>query len=516
MTLSSNCHKISKLSLGLTVEQQALGRQAAIDHGHDPAKLLNAVFTPIWQYQILYFKEYLPEYSGDTYIGPNNTGLFQIDVHTGIPMGEPLVAVPPGVLDTRITLPGLAYDDIRTATGPNAMNEFMAQYNALSQRADQGFAVMKEEADRIGTVVRDIAVCQGGFVQATEYSSGYLLPPGGGTHFSFTACSLVAQELRYKVYGSSQPNYVTTGGCSDGHGGTFGYSDAHSGNPPVTTFVDYAPTQKTIMDLTKCFFGIKQWTFTDDDGVEQLVAAGACPALPTFDSENVPPGFTFEPGDDDIVCDFTPFVRPVPPPLIPFPREPDIGSLGGPVIPGSDPITFDPVFVLINGTKGPIYPQYEGALAYDLLLKKWGKVKLQYLYLLDLSPINTNQGKIVTTQRFGPLAAAYLPTGYIHRFDAYPEDSYLKYGKIGMNRIGFTTLEEVRMTFRLPGTGAVTVSSSLDGKNPELGLTRTQLYEDATWVTMGVGASGRWHTIKISGVFDITHIEYTGYASGRR
>ncbi len=512
MSLSATCHKLSKLSLGLTVEQQALGKAAAIGHGFTEEQVANAVFTPIWQYQILYMKEYVAEYSGDTYIGPNNTGIFTIDIHTGLGFGDPPVYEPAPVLDCRVSIPGLAYDIVRTATGPNAMNEFMAQYNALASLADQGLALWKEEFDRIGTQQHAIPNCGGGAVSVTDYGEGFILPVSGGTHFSFTACSLVAQQLHYKIYGSRQPHMLIGSVCPNNPNG---YVSAESGQPPAVYFLDYPPAQKQIMDLTKCFFGIHQWTFTDDEGNSQTVAAGSCPVLPTFDSENIPPGFTIEPGDDEIVCDYTPFIPPTPPVTIPFPRDPSSG-LEGPSLGGGDPILFDPVAILINGTKGPIYPQYEGALAYDLLLKKWGKTKLQYLALLDLSPINTDQGKIIATQRFGPLASAYMPTGYIHRLDAFPEDSYLKYGKIGMNRIGFTTLEEVRVTFRLAGSGTITVASSLDGKNPEVGMTKVQTYTDATWCTMGVGASGRWHTVKISGVFDITHLEYTGYAAGRR
>jgi hypothetical protein len=183
----------------------------------------------------------------------------------------------------------------------------------------------------------------------------------------------------------------------------------------------------------------------------------------------------------------------------------------------TDPLdTPDVTITLQDGDPGPIYPTYAGALIYDTLLQKWGKMKLDYTQLLDLSPINTNQGKIVTTKRFGIDAAASLPNGLIHRFDQKPTDSYIKYGKIGFSRLGMTDVEEVRVQFRTPSTGTIEVESSLDGRNPEAGFSHFSEYSGATHAIAFPNLSGRWHNITLRGNYDLTHLEFRGKTAGRR
>ena len=511
MSLSPHCHRTAKLSLGLTAEQQALGLEAAIMAGFDEGDVAS-LFTPTWQYQLRSFYVWERQWIGST-IGGNltSTGAENPDV-TNTVIASGIFDPSPGVEDMLVYHPPMILGDLKTVTGPHAMNTFMIDYNATMHNGDQGLAIMIEDARRQGDTISNVTNCGGfGYFVGKAYPLEWFLPPSSGTQFSFNACSVVAQELRYKVYGTEHWSFVT-GSCGIGIPGEALLSQ---GVAPEEHFVPYQDAQRVLISLTKVFFGISEWQFTDTDGNTQTVPAGACPVLPTYASEDeLPDVFTYLPDEEPEVCDFDPFTPIVRIPLVPYPSESAGGGIGGPVDSGTG--DFDGDFVLNDGTKGPIYPQYKGALAYDLSLKKWGKIKLEYLYLMDLSPINTDQGKIVVTQRFGVSAAAYLGTGYIHRFDAFPESSYIKYGKIGMHRLGYTAIEEVRVSFRLPVTGELEVASSLDGRNPEINLTKTLAYEAATWVTMGVGASGRWHTIKISGNYDIVHMEYTGLASGRR
>lgn len=181
-----------------------------------------------------------------------------------------------------------------------------------------------------------------------------------------------------------------------------------------------------------------------------------------------------------------------------------------------DPLDTLPItIVLQDGSQGPIYPDYLGFLVYDLHLKKWGKCKATYTQLVDLSPINTNQGAIVTTQRVGINAGIYA-AGIISRFNDSPEESYITYGKIGMYRKGGTMIEEVNIDFRTPSTGTIMVSTSLDGRNLEYNYEISGSFTSATWYNLGVSANGKWHCIQISGKYDITHLDYVGLTSGRR
>jgi hypothetical protein len=515
MSLSPHCHQTAKLSLGLTTQQQALARADAITAGFTEDQIGNALFTPTWNYQIQSFYEWERQWLGSslggnlTPTGAVNPDLVFTTIASGV-VDNPVAGE--GVPDMNVYYPPLILGTEQFISGPNAMNVFMADYNAAMSRSSQGLAIIQDDAMRQAHLELSVPACGGGSNTLTEYPNLWYLPPNDGTHFSFNACSIVAQELRYKVWGTNRWSDLTVSCVPDLVPGQFGVQ--HVAVAPDNHFIPYQPAQRVLVNLTKIVFGVSNWEFTDSEGTTQTVPAGACPILPTLAQEDELPGFTYLPDEEPVTCDFVPFTPITVIPLVPYPYDITGGGIGDPL----DPITggFEDDFVLNDGTKGPIYPEYKGALAYDLALKKWGKMKLEYLYLMDLSPINTDQGKIVLTQRFGVTAATYLPTGFIHRFDAFPEDSYIKYGKIGMHRLGYTVIEEIRVNFRLPVTGTIEIASSIDGRNPESGLVKTQAYEDATWCNMGVGASGRWHTIKISGNYDIVHLEYVGLQAGRR
>lgn len=234
---------------------------------------------------------------------------------------------------------------------------------------------------------------------------------------------------------------------------------------------------------------VAEWDYTDNTGAFRTISALAC-GIPTSSSWLEPLDWTYEP-DTPPVITTSPWVT-------------------SPLDTPPSTVTFQ------DGDPGPIYPSYVGALVYDTELKKWGKMKLAYKALIDLSPINTFQGKIVTAQRFGIEGGAIKADGFIYRFDGKPTDSYIKYGKLGYYRAGMSTLEQVAVHFRTPSTGTLEIEASLDGRNIETGFSNTTNFVDATSITGYPSLAGRWHNITLRGNYDITYLEYLGYASGRR
>lgn len=173
-------------------------------------------------------------------------------------------------------------------------------------------------------------------------------------------------------------------------------------------------------------------------------------------------------------------------------------------------------FLLQKGSQAPVYPTFEGALVYDLQLKKWGKMKLRYKQLLDYSPVNSSLNGVIPFNVFGIMAGAMGADGKISLFDAYPSESYISYGKVGYARNGNTSPEEVTAHFRVPSTGAVKVETSLEGKNLAAGFTKSQSFTNATEVTLNGAYPGRWANIEINGIFDLQYLEYRGFTQGRR
>lgn len=521
MPMSVNCKMLGKLSMGYTVEQQADGLAAALAAGYQESDIAS-MFLPIWEYQIGHYEERLREYirfvpagspaevsrmeeTGYNYkVASDNVGMQDWAV-TPTVYGAPANVgyVPDAVMRIgdqnynnnrvdSVVHPRLMLTPVKQVQGPNSIFAFIMDYNAAQDKGNRGAKnVIADIMEYLKYNWRDAPLIMAAGVwrpAGTMWHHYYWhAAPGEGTIIQYTPCSIIAQQIITKVYGSKSSIKP------------FAEDWGPQSIDPVT--------QTDLIRHTRCVMGIEHWDFTHVDGTTKRVGAFVCP-LPEPVTGDIPPAnsLTFYEDTAEMVCDYTPYELPPIPSPKPYPYDwgqlPD-GGEGG-------------VMLLIDAKPAPIYPQYKGFLTYDTAIKKWGKAKMNYTQLLDLSPVNTNQGKIVTTNRFGMEAASYALDNKFYRFDSAPAQSYIKYGKIGMHRLGFTTLEEVRITFRFPVTGEIIVSSSLDGRNPEAGLTKRDAYTDATWYNMGVGAAGKWHTIIIKGNYDITHLEYVGLAQGRR
>jgi hypothetical protein len=190
---------------------------------------------------------------------------------------------------------------------------------------------------------------------------------------------------------------------------------------------------------------------------------------------------------------------------------------GTPVIWPPQTITLPPSsFLLQLGSPAPLYPTFVGALVYDLQLKKWGKMNLRYKELLDYSPINSTKNGVVPSNVFGIDAGMVDSQGRISLFDRYPSDSYISYGKVGYDRLGSTSPEEVTVHFKSLSTGLLKIETSLGGKNLSAGLVITEDFKDASKATIYGGYPGRWCNIEISGIYDINYLEFRGFTQGRR
>lgn len=176
-----------------------------------------------------------------------------------------------------------------------------------------------------------------------------------------------------------------------------------------------------------------------------------------------------------------------------------------------------PTFTLQSGSISPAYPEILGSLVFDLQLKKWGKNLNSYRCLIALSPLNETQNQTIAFTNFGVDSGMLkYSDNTIRLFSAQPENSSLKYGKIGFYRQGFTAAQEVIVHFRMPCTGEITVEGSIDGKQLDPRLELVEFFVDEIEHTFYLDQSARWFTIAISGHFDLTYLEFRGTISGRR
>lgn len=183
----------------------------------------------------------------------------------------------------------------------------------------------------------------------------------------------------------------------------------------------------------------------------------------------------------------------------------------------TDPFTYAGTsFILQDGVPAPLYPTLKGAWVYDFILKKWGKLKAEYKCILEMSPINATHSVPLSVTNFGMDAGILDLNGDIRLFDSTPEDSWIKYGKIGYYRKGWTNAHEVRVDNRIPMTGTITLEGSTDGRLPDTTLTYTETVTGEKTYTMYPSISANWYNIKVSGKYDLTFMEFRGTIAGRR
>ena len=173
-------------------------------------------------------------------------------------------------------------------------------------------------------------------------------------------------------------------------------------------------------------------------------------------------------------------------------------------------------FNLQNGIPAPVYPTYQGAFIYDLELKKWGKMKMSFLSLLDFAPVNTQSSQLLPNARYGVVGGILDADGKIFQWDANPLDAYIKYGKFSLFRLGVTTIQEIEAQFGIQSTGTLETETSLDGKTVDLSLSTSYTFTGERVVKAPISKTGVWHNIILRGQFDLTYLQVNAYRSGRR
>jgi hypothetical protein len=106
--------------------------------------------------------------------------------------------------------------------------------------------------------------------------------------------------------------------------------------------------------------------------------------------------------------------------------------------------------------------------------------------------------------------------GWVKLFGWQCSDSFIRYGKIGLNRQGFSNIDEIGFNFREPFTGEITIDYSIDGRNIQASLQQVETFLGEGYVTVYPAYAGRWYTVGISGTFDIRSMSLAAMAAGMR
>ena len=215
-----------------------------------------------------------------------------------------------------------------------------------------------------------------------------------------------------------------------------------------------------------------------------------------------------------------------------------------------------PVYATFQrGIKVPYYPTYLRALIMNMVLNKWGTYDIPHQLIFDATPENRGE-KMVTTSNQPELISEF-PAGVLPNYrnldvivadnligdefqkltnlpcylSASPHFSMIRYGKIGMTRMGSTKL--IGMSIHagdLEGPENiepvnVTVNASYNNVNDVYGFESIYLPLTANLVSRqsftfnGVQeipfiSVGRWFTVDIKGGFDLTNLVLYGMPEG--
>lgn len=261
---------------------------------------------------------------------------------------------------------------------------------------------------------------------------------------------------------------------------------------------------------------LRGWKYKDINGAERFIPKGAgtgCnvpdkslpPKAPGSNDFPMPEQTDPEKNKDGKVCGipFTPVtINDTLIPVIAWPTQ---------------TVTIPPAsFLLQDGSIGPVYPTYAGAFVYDLQLQKWGKLRQPYKLLVTYKTTSGQKGQVVDLNA-NEIEGGLLDTlGILRKFDNQPADSKIVWGKIGYYRLGFTNLEEVRVAFAKPSKGTLRIEGSLDSRQLEAGLTESVTFDNVLTEQLNTTSSAKWYNIVLSGMYDITHLEFRGVRAGRR
>lgn len=174
-------------------------------------------------------------------------------------------------------------------------------------------------------------------------------------------------------------------------------------------------------------------------------------------------------------------------------------------------------FTVQTGSTEPGYVSLKGAYVYDLLLKKWGKLKADYNLITKFDSVNAFSSSQFDYTDVGLTAGLFdTVTGLISILDDAPADSFLRYGKIGYYRLGYTNIFELHVSFRHFGDCTFLIEGSTDGVALDPSLTHTETFTNVMQALIHPDISARWFTVKISGNYDLTGMEFRGKIASRR
>lgn len=160
---------------------------------------------------------------------------------------------------------------------------------------------------------------------------------------------------------------------------------------------------------------------------------------------------------------------------------------------------------------------YVKAFFFDTQLGKWGICTRAHKALISYAPWNVTSelislGDNTYTAKLGAIGT----DGKTYIFDEHSTDSYILFGKWGLTKRGLSRLTQVDVGFTELPKATVSIETSFEGSRIDFANVQTsQEITEETRETLHFFANGKWHNVKIAGIFELNFLNVGGFGYGR-
>lgn len=171
-----------------------------------------------------------------------------------------------------------------------------------------------------------------------------------------------------------------------------------------------------------------------------------------------------------------------------------------------------------------LFPIFQRALIYDIVLQKWGQLTIPYRSLFSINPFN--QEGYPAEKDYGLRESRYhtdvrslgaiLANGTTVLFDDEPESSWLVYGKYKMSNSNFTGVIEVEADFVDYPNCQLQLEPSMDGRTIQAARIKSSAVLNKPHARWPILSVARWFNVVVKGKFNIIKLGVLGKLSGRR
>ena len=269
----------------------------------------------------------------------------------------------------------------------------------------------------------------------------------------------------------------------------------------------------TIPGLDLPAYTIPGYTIQGAKGIPGFTIPGY--TIPGMNANGTIPGYTI-PGAKIPGSSIT-YTRPgYTIPDIVIPAIPGLPAVPALTIPGGS-------FVAASGAAEPISTVYTRAVLYDEQLKSWGSCDQNFKALIDYSPINARSTNPITGYQetlYSYKNLAYVigvldDVGLVNLCTKGNPNSFIEIGDIGFSRSGFTKFLSAQASFTQESGSLLEIYGSRDGVTLYSPMTASVTSQNGVCMLYKV-LIGKWFRARVSGEFELKHLEFSGEAGGKR